>query len=72
MGKILVTINKEQRKKYNILEEELSFDELEKRFILMEAKESLKKAVAIAKKTGLSKMKNSEINKIIKSVRKRA
>jgi len=72
MEKLTVTITPKEKKKYNIKKNQLDFEELEKLIILSGARENLKKAVAIARKTGLSKMTQKEINDEVKAYRKGA
>ena len=72
MTEITIKINRKDRKKYGLENTTMSFAELEKKIVLAQAREALERTAMIAKRTGLSKMSNREINQIIKTVRKSA
>lgn len=72
MSDLKVKIKPTTRRKYLIKENVIDFEELEKLILLANARKSMEKVVALAKKTGLSKMSNREIDKIIKETRQRA
>ena len=72
MTEITIKINRKDRKKYGLEDARMSFAELEKKIVLAQAREALERTAMIAKRTGLSKMSNREINQIIKTVRKSA
>lgn len=72
MKEIIIKINSKDRKKYGLEDARMSFAELEKRIVLAQAREALERTAMIAKRAGLSKMSNREINQIIKTVRKSA
>ena len=72
MKEIIIKVNSKDRKKYGLENTTMSFAELEKKIMLAQAREALERTAMIAKRTGLSKMTNREINQIIKTVRKSA
>jgi hypothetical protein len=72
MNELKVKIKPTTRKQYLIKENEIGFEELKRLILLANARKRMEKVVALAKKTGLSKMSNKEIDKIIKESRQRA
>ena len=72
MNKITVKISMVDKKKLNLRSKEIDFVELERLIKLSMARENLKKVVAIARKTGLSKMTSKEIDAEIKAYRESA
>jgi hypothetical protein len=72
MNKITVKISAIDKKKLNLKSDEIDFVDLERLIMLSAARENLKKVVAIARKTGLSKMTSKEIDAEIKAYRESA
>jgi hypothetical protein len=72
MNKITVKISAVDKKKLNLRSKEIDFVDLERLIRLSMARENLKKLVAIARKTGLSKMTSKEIDAEIKAYRESA
>jgi|GEM_PF-1945941 len=72
MEAIKVKIKTASKKKYEILGNEIDFDLLENKIRNEIMREQFDRTVEAAKKAGLSKMTNKEINTIIKKVRKGA
>ncbi len=72
MNKITVKISAVDKKKLNLRSKEIDFVDLERLIRLSMARENLKKVVAIARKTGLSKMTSKEIDAEIKAYRESA
>ena len=69
MIELKIKIKPSLRKKYNIKEREMDFEELEKIIRMEIVREKFDRVIQIAKETGLSKMTQKEINKIIKETR---
>ncbi|OFX26187.1 MAG: hypothetical protein A2033_10145 [Bacteroidetes bacterium GWA2_31_9] len=65
MKTLNVTILENEYSKLGLNSSDLTFDELFKKISILIAKESLAKCRQIAKKTGLSKMTQEEIDKEI-------
>lgn len=72
MKEIIIKVNSKDIKKYRLEDAKMSFAELEKKIALAQAREAIERTAMIAKRTGLNKMTNREINQIIKTVRKSA
>jgi Glu-tRNA(Gln) amidotransferase subunit E-like FAD-binding protein len=69
MIELKIKIKPSLRKKYNIKEREMNFEELEKIIRMEIVREKFDRVTQIAKETGLSKITQKEINKIIKETR---
>jgi Glu-tRNA(Gln) amidotransferase subunit E-like FAD-binding protein len=69
MIELKIKIKPSLRKKYNIKEREMNLEELEKIIRMEIVREKFDRVTQIAKETGLSKITQKEINKIIKETR---
>jgi Glu-tRNA(Gln) amidotransferase subunit E-like FAD-binding protein len=69
MIELKIKIKPSLRKKYNIKEREMNLGELEKIIRMEIVREKFDRVTQIAKETGLSKITQKEINKIIKETR---
>ena len=72
MSELIVNIKPAARKKYLIKDKEMSFEDLEKKILLAQAREAMDRVVKGAKEVGLDKLTNKDINRIIKAARKNA
>ncbi len=69
---VTITLNTRENRELGIRRKTFNLAELEEILLKNRAKKSLKKARRVARQTGLSKLRNSDIDSIIKWVRKRA
>lgn len=69
---VTITLNTRENRELGIRRKTFNLAELEEILLKNRAKKSLKKARRVARQTGLSKIRNSDIDSIIKWVRKRA
>ena len=72
MNKITVKISAADKKKLNLKSSEIDFVDLERLIKLSIARKRFKKVVSIARKTGLSKMTDKEVDSEIKAYRESA
>ncbi len=72
METITVKISPTEKKKLNIKGKEIDYADFERLIKLSIARERMKRVVAVARKTGLSKITKKEIDAEIKAYRKSA
>lgn len=72
MKELRIKINNKDRKKYGLETDEMNFSDLEKKILLAQAREALERTAMRAKESGLDKLSNKDINRIIKTVRRSA